>query len=398
VYLSQGNYAKPEIKCSILEKMVVNKLLLHHAIIDSLEVTDQQVEDGMERRFRYYIEQFGSVEKFEEFYGKSVLDWREELRPIFRENLLTQAMQDKVQSQISVAPADVKTFFNEISKDSLPLINAEIEYQQILKNVPYSEAAKKECRDKLESYRKRILSGESDFGTLAVLYSTDKVSARNNGELGFVNRGDLVPEFEAAAFKLQKNEVSPIVETKFGLHIIQLIERRGNQINVRHILLRPTITENDNKQTIALLDSIVDLIKKDSLSFSEAAQKFSEDEESHFSGGNVINPQTGTTRWEIDEMDRIVFQIVDQINIGDITAVMPHQTAQGKLSYRIIKLKERTKPHVLNMNDDYQRLQNLALAKNQEIALHEWVKKKKPGTFIQVNTPLNNCPEFKTNN
>ncbi|MBL7926318.1 MAG: peptidylprolyl isomerase [Bacteroidia bacterium] len=397
VYLSQGNYAKPEIKCSILEKMIVNKLLLHHAIIDSIEVTDQQVEDGMERRFRYYIEQFGSVEKFEEFYGKSVLDWREELRPIFRENLLTQAMQDKVQSPVSVAPYDVKKFFIDIPTDSLPLINAEIEYQQIVKNVSFGEAAKKECKDKLDAYRKRIISGESDFGTLAVLYSADKGSARNNGELGFVNRGDLVPEFEAAAFKLQKNEISPVVETKFGFHIIQLIERRGNQINVRHILLRPTITDADNKQTIALLDSVVDLIHKDSISFSEAAQKYSDDEESHFSGGNVINPQTGTTRWEIDEIDRIVFQLIDQLNINEITAVVPHQTAQGKLAYRVIKLKERTKPHVLNMTDDYQRLQNLALTKNQEKALNDWVKKKKPGTFIQVNSPFNACSEFKIN-
>lgn len=395
VFLSQGNYAKPEVKCAILDQMILNKMLLHYAIVDSLEVTETQVEDGMDRRFRYYVEQFGSVEKFEEFYGKSVLEWREEIRPLFRENLLTQAMRDKVERNTTVSPAEVKAYFKEIPKDSLPLINAEIEYQQIVKNVPFSEAAKKVCIDQLEGYRKRIISGEADFGTLAVLYSADKASARNNGELGFFNRGDMVPQFEAAAFKLQKGEISPVIETKFGFHIIQLIERRGNQINVRHILLRPVITDADHKIAINYLDSIVGLIKMDSLTFTEAAQRYSDDEDSRFSGGTVINPQTGNSHWEIDVIDRVVFQQVDQLQVGQMTPVLPTVSGQGKAAYRVIMLKSRSKPHVLNLTDDYQRLQGLALQENQANALKKWVKKNKSGTYIQINPPYKDCSDLK---
>lgn len=396
VFLSQGNYAKPEIKCAILDQMILNKMLLHYAIIDSLEVTDSQIQDGMDRRFRYYVEQFGSVEKFEAFYGKSVLEWREEIRPMFRENLLTQAMRDKVERNTSVSPSDVKEYFKSIPKDSLPLINAEIEYQQIVRNVPFSAASKAACVSQLESYRQRVISGESDFGTLAVLYSADKASARNNGELGFFNKGDMVPQFEAAAFKLQKGETSPVIETKFGFHIIQLIERRGNQINVRHILLKPTITDADHTITINFLDSIVGLIKMDSLTFTEAAQRYSEDEDSRFSGGNVINPQTGNTHWEVDVIDRVVFQQIDQLSVGQMTPVLPTVTPQGQAGYRVIMLKSRSKPHQLNLSDDYQRLQGLALQENQENALKKWVKKNKAETYIHINPPYNDCADLKT--
>ncbi|MEO8148696.1 MAG: peptidylprolyl isomerase [Bacteroidia bacterium] len=394
-YIAQGNYANPDMKCQLLDQMILTKMLLHHAILDSIEVTDDQVNDAMDRKFRYFIEQFGSVEKFEAYYGKPVLEWRDEIRPIMKDNLLMQAMRDKIIKTQTVSPAEVKQYFNNIPKDSLPLINAEVEYAQLVKNVPYSQASKAECRKQLEDYRQRVIKGESDFGTLAVLYSQDKGSAANNGELGFVNRGDLVAEFEAAAFKLQAGEVSPIVETKFGFHIIQLIERRGNQINVRHILLRPTISNEDNIKAIAYLDSIADLITKDSLSFTDASQRFSDDEDSRFSGGTVMNPKTGNARWEVDEIDRDVFFQVDQLQVGEFTKSLPYSTSQGKSAYRILMLRSRTKPHVLNMGDDYQRLQELALQDNQDHALRDWIKRKKGSTFIQINPPYKDCAALK---
>ena len=394
-FIAAGNYGNPELKCQFLERMILNKMLLFHAILDSVEVTDDQVNDAMDRKFRYFIEQFGSIEKFESFYGKTVLEWRDEIRPIMRDNLLMQAMQEKVIKTSTVSPADVKAYFEKIPKDSLPLINAELEYQQIVKNVPYSEEAKNECRRQLEDYRQRVLKGETEFGTLAVLYSQDKASAIQNGELGFVNRGDLVPEFEAAAFKLQPGEVSPIVETKFGFHIIQMVERRGNQINVRHILLRPVLTPEDNLKAIAFLDSVADLIAKDSMNFTEAAQRFSEDEDTRFSGGNVINPKSGNTKWEIDEIERDVFFQIDQLKQGEFTRSLPYTTNQGKSAYRILLLKSRTAPHVLNMNIDYQRLQELALQDNQDKALMDWVKRKKGSTFIQINSPFIDCDNLK---
>lgn len=395
-YIAQGNYPKPEMKCQMLDQMILAKMLVHHAILDSVEVSDDQVTDAMDKRFRYFVEQFGSIEKFEAFYGKPVTEWRDEIKSLMKENLLMQAMRDKIIKTSTVSPAEVKAYFEKIPADSLPLINAEIEYAQLVKNVPYSETSKRDCRQRLEDYRQRVLKKESDFGTLAVLYSQDKSSARNNGELGFVNRGDLVPEFEAAAFKLQAGEISPVVETKFGFHIIQLIERRGNQINVRHILLRPELTDNDNIKAIAFLDSVANLISMDSMNFTDAAQRFSEDEDSRFSGGNVVNPKTGNARWEIDELDRdVVFQL-DQLQPGEFTKPLPYTTLQGKSAYRIVYLKSRSKPHVLNMNDDYQRLQELALQDNQDKTLQDWVKKKTGATFIQVNMPYKDCELLKS--
>lgn len=391
--LSQGVEDNDELKCRILDQLLVNKLLLNQAILDSVEVTDAQVDNELDRRIGYMVAQIGSEAKLEEYYEKSILEIRDEFKPLIKEQLLMQSMQGEVTKNVTVSPADVKEFYNSISEDSLPFINAEIEYAQIVINVPVSAEEKKNVKDKLETYKQRVANGE-DFATLAVLYSQDG-SSRNGGELGFVNRGDLVPEFEAAAFKLRKNEVSEIVETKFGFHIIQLIERRGEQINVRHILLKPNFVATDINKTFAKADSLYQKIKSDSISFSDAAQRYSDDGDSRYNGGNVVNQKTGTTRFEADEVDPTVFFQLEKMNIGEVSIPIQSLSAEGNTAFRILLLKARSTPHKANLSTDYQRIQQATLTEKENKILLDWVRKKKRTTFVQVSDDFKYCKSLE---
>jgi peptidyl-prolyl cis-trans isomerase SurA len=387
--LTQGIDDNPELKCRVVDQMLMNKLLLNQAIIDSVEVSDAQVENELDRRIGYMVSQIGSEAKLEEYYEKSIPEIRDEFRPLIKEQIQIQAMQGKITDNVSVSPAEVKEFFSSIPKDSLPFINSEIEYGQIVINVPVSKEEKQKITERLEGYRKRVVNGE-DFSTLAILYSQDG-SARNGGELGLVGRGDFVPEFEAAAFRLKKGEVSEVVETKFGFHIIQLIERRGEQINVRHILLKPTYGTPEINSTFAKADSIYQLIKTDSLSFSDAAQKFSNDTDSRFNGGNVVNMKNGTTRFEADEVDPSVFFNLEKMNLGEISQPIQSLSASGGTAFRILYLKTRTQPHKADLSTDYQRIQEAALTEKEGKKLTDWVKKKREQTFVQVAEEYMTC-------
>jgi len=391
--IEQGSTRSEELKCRIIDQLLINKLLLNQAILDSVEVSDAQVDNELDRRIGYMVNQIGSEARLEEYYEKSILEIRDEFKPLIKEQLLVQSMQSTVTRNISVSPADVKEFYNSIPPDSLPFINAEMEYSQIVINVPVSAEEKKNVKDKLEGYRQRVLGGE-DFSTLAILYSQDG-SARNGGELGFVNRGDLVPEFESSAFKLRKGEVSEIVETKFGFHIIQLIERRGEQINVRHILIKPSFGTADINRTFATADSIYKLIESDTLSFSLAAQKYSDDNDSRFNGGNVVNPKNGTTRFEADEVDPSVFFQLDKMSPGETSPPIQSLSAEGNTAFRILYLKTRSAPHKANLTTDYQRIQQATTTEKENKALVDWVKKKKSTTFVQVTEDLKVCKNME---
>jgi len=391
--VEQGNTPGEDLKCRITDQLLINKLLLNQAILDSIEVSEGQVDNELDRRINYMVNQIGSEARLEEYYEKSIIEIRDEFKPLIKEQLLVQTMQHNVTKDITTSPADVRDFFASIPPDSLPFINAEMEYSQIVINVPVSAEEKQNVKDKLEGYRQRVEKGE-DFATLAILYSQDG-SSRNGGELGFVNRGDLVPEFESAAFKLRKGEVSEIVETKFGFHIIQLIERRGEQINVRHILIKPNFGVADINRTFAKADSIYQLIKSDSLKFSDAAQRFSDDNESRYNGGNVVNQKSGTTRFEADEVDPAVFFQLEKMNVGEISAPIQSLSAEGNTAFRILYLKIRSAPHQANLTTDYQRIQQATLTEKENKALNEWVSRKKNITFVQVAEELKTCPNLQ---
>ena len=268
--LAQGEAPSNDMKCYIFDQLLVQKLLINQAAIDSVTVSDNQVETELDKRMRYFIKQIGSQEKLEEYFHSTIVQLKDELRTNIRDQITVQTMQQKITKDITASPNDVRHFFQSIPKDSVPYIPAEMEIAQIVKRPPISAEEKKAVRAQLEDYRQTIING-GDFAVYAALYSEDKGTAKRGGELGFFERGSMVPEFEAAAFNLKPGEISQIVETKFGFHILQLIERRGEQINVRHILLQPKISDADINKTVELLDSIRQKINEGAITFEDAA-------------------------------------------------------------------------------------------------------------------------------
>ena len=384
-----------DLKCRVLDQLLLNKLLLHQANIDSLTIEDAQVNQKIESNLSYFIQQIGSVEKLEQYYGKSVAELKEEFKPLIREQLLAQQMQSKVTKGISSSPADVKTFFAKIPKDSLPYVNSELEYAQIIHYVAVSEMQKNESKEKLKAIRERILNGE-DFSTLAVLYSQDVESAKQGGELGFVNRGDLVPEFSAAAFKLKNNvEISEIIESPFGYHIIQLIERRGEKINARHILMRAVTQAEDIVNAQAFSDSIANLIRINKITFNEASEKFSDDSETKMNGGIVINGVNGATKFESDQVDPNVLFSIDKMAVGEVSSATLITTRDGKQAYRILKLISRSEPHQMNLSDDYPKLQELTTSEKQNTTLQNWKNKKVATTYVRIAEEYHTCDVLK---
>jgi peptidyl-prolyl cis-trans isomerase SurA len=382
-------------RCKLLEELLYQKLLLTQAQKDSLNVPEAQVEQELDRRMNYYIQQFGSEERFTAFYGKSVDDFKNDLKDNVHNILLSQQMQSKITGDITVTPNDVKTYFNGIPEDSIPLINEEVEVGQIVKKPKVSAQAKKEAKEKIENIRKRIMKGESTFTALAALYSEDPGSASKGGFYEHIQRGQFVPEWDAWAFKLKPNEISDVFETVYGYFIVQLIERRGNEVDARSLLISPKIDVNGMLKAKLSLDTIYSLLSSDTLTLNEAAAKYSDDDDSKNNGGLIVNPYSGNTRFQMDElgqMDQTVAFAIDKLKIGAYTKPMPMTGRDSKQAYRIVYLKTRTLPHRANLTDDYQRMQALALAKKQQEAIHTWIKKKSVDTFVHITDDYKKCP------
>ena len=378
-------------RCVVLEQLLFQKLLLNQSKLDSLKVSDTQIESEMDRRLRFFISQIGSEEKLEEYYGKSIAQIKDEFREMIKNQLLTQQMQSKITSDVAITPSEVRSYLKSLPEDSVPIINSELEIGQIVIEPKISEDAKAEAREKIENLRQRVLKGEK-FGGLAVLYSEDPGSAKKSGELGFVTRGTFVPEFESVAYKIKENETSEVFESPFGFHFMQLIERRGEQINVRHILISPKITSED---LLIARDSLVLIYNKlsitDSMSFNNAALRYSDDKETKYNGGLLINPITGTTKFETDQVDPSIFFIVDKLKIGEFSNPVLMQTQNGKQAYRLLYLKSRSEPHKSNLKDDYQRIQNLALDLKKKNLVSTWIKKKLSNTYFKIDPEYSNC-------
>ncbi len=392
--LAQGIVGSEDLKCEVFDQLLLQKLMINQASIDSLIVTDAQVDGELDKRMRYYIKQIGSEERLEEYFHTTIVQLKAELRDVIKEQITVQQMQGKITKDITATPNDVRVYFNSIDPDSIPYIDAEMEVAQIVRNPPISAEEKKAVRARLEEYRQAIIAG-SDFAVYAALYSDDNSTAKKGGELSFFERGMMVPEFEAIAFNLKPGEVSNIVETKFGFHILQLIERRGEQINVRHILLQPKISDEDLRSSVAFLDSIRSKIVLGTLKFEEAAEKFSDDEETRYNGGLMINPETGTSHLSPDKMDRLLFFQVDTMPLNSISQPLLMTSLEGKTAYRLVILKSKSKPHVANLKDDYQKIQEVALAEKQNKAMSDWIARKSKSTYIQVNDVMNGCAALK---
>lgn len=391
--LAQGYAPDPTIKCDLLEELLFQKLLVHQAKLDSIEVSDDQVEEELERRLRYFISQIGSEEKLEEYYKKSIVEIKDDFRDLIKDQLLAQNMQYKITGEVKVTPAEVRTYFTQIPADSLPYINVELEIGRIVKKPIISKKEKDAARARAEELRQRVLDGAS-MATMAKLYSEDPGSASNGGELGFFARGQMVPEFEALAFTLKGTELSEVFETEYGFHFLQLIERRGEQVNARHILITPKTSENDLTSSKLFLDSIYNLLLTDTMTFAEAAEKFSDDEADKKNGGMVTNPQTGSTKFEMDQLSSIdptLFLTIDKMNVGEFSKPIITSSADGKQSYSIILLKSRTEPHRANLRDDYQKIQGAASGMKESNLVREWIEKKIATTYVKIDDAYLNC-------
>ncbi|MBU1370272.1 MAG: peptidylprolyl isomerase [Bacteroidetes bacterium] len=377
------------IRCQILEDLLFQKLMLNQAEIDSITVTDEQINQEMERRLRYFIDELGSQEKLEAYYNKSINDIKNELRRLVKDQMLVQEVQNNIMMNVEVTPSEIRSFYRSIPTDSIPMINTEYEIAQIVKNPPISIDEKLQVKERLYTLRKRILDGER-FSTLAVLYSEDPGSARKGGELGYYGRGELYPEFEAVAFSLKDGEISEIVETEAGFHIIQMIGRRGEYVNVRHILLMAKVSLESLEKAKNELDTIAALIRNDSITFEQAVEKYSQ-APNKSKGGLLLNPYTGSTLFEADDLDPQVSFVIDKLKVGEISDPVPMKTEDGKDAYRIVMLKKKTTPHQANLKDDYNRLQMMALQQKKQASIEKWIRNKSNSAYVRISENFGDC-------
>lgn len=380
-------------RCKLLEDLLFQKLLIAEAQKDSLEVTDAQVEQELDKRMRYYLQQFGSEEKFKDFYGKSSDDYKNDLKDNVRDILLAQQMQSKITADLTVSPSEIKAYFNSIPPDSVPLINAEVEVGQIVKKPVIRPEAKKEAKAFIEGLRQRILKGES-FATLAALYSKDPGSASKGGLYEHIQRGQFVPEWDAWAFKLKPNEISDVFETMYGYFIIQLIQRRGEEVDARSLLIYPEVEPSDLLSAKLSLDTVYTRLSADTISFAEAAARYSEDDDTRHNGGLIVNPFTGSSSFSMDQIgqvDQNVAFAIDKLQVGEYTKPMPFNMHDGKQAYRILYLKKRTEPHRANLADDYQKIQDAALSKKQQETINLWIRKKLVDNYVHIADDYKNC-------
>jgi len=391
---AQGVYSGGDLHCDVLKELLIQKLLLNQAELDSVEVSASAVEQELDMRLLYFVRQVGSQKKLEDYYNKSMAEIKEDFRPIIRDQKITETMRRTITEGIKVSPKEVSDFYKTLPKDSIPMIDPRYKVAQIAAYPTESEEAKLSAREKLLELRERILKGER-FATLAVLYSEDPGSARQGGEIGFRTRQELDPEFAKTAFGLKDGQVSRIVRSAFGYHIIQMIGREGEQVNVRHILIIPDISADQRQMAINKLDSLHRLVKQDSLTFVEAAQRNSEDERSRMSKGIFLNPMTASPYWGADELPAEEFEQLKNMKIGDISEPFLTRNEENKEVYKIIKLQELTKPHRANLDQDYEVVENMLILQRKKQKVEQWIKEKREATYIHIDEAFLKCEFLK---
>lgn len=381
--------------CVIPEELALQKLFLNQAAIDSIEATETEVMTQVEYQMNYYINQIGSREKMEEYFQKSSMDIREELRETARRDLTMQMMQRELMKDIKVTPAEVRRYFSKLSSDSIPYIPTQVEVQLITIEPEIPEEEIDRVKARLREFTDRINTGETSFATLARLYSEDKGSASRGGELGFMGKGQLVSEYANVAFNLNDTKkVSKIVESEFGFHIIQLIEKRGDRVNSRHILLKPQVAEEDLMAALSRLDSIADDIRNNKFTFEDAVIHISSDKDTRMNKGLMPNQNTGTSKFEMQELPQEIARAVNSMNINEISKPFIMVNAKGKEVCAIVKLKSRIKGHKATLADDFQTLKDVVLDKKRAEKIEKWIKEKQKSTYVRINEKWRNC-DFK---
>ena len=380
------------LRCRVFEDLLIQKLFLDQARIDSIEVSPESVEADLTSRLAEYIRRAGSEQALESYFNKSMAEIRQDLREMLTNQYIVQETQGTIAQNITVTPDEIKKYFNSIPKDSLPLVPRKVQLSIISVEPPDMEASKAEVRQKLLDLRSRIINGES-FSTLAILYSEDPGTAPKGGETGYTLRGELAKPYAEAAWSLKKDVVSKIVETEFGFHIIQLVDRKGDMVNSRHILMKPKLSANQTEWAILKLDSIAALIRSDSLTFNQAAMRYSSDRTTRANGGKMVssNPSDRVDWLTLDELSKEVNLVVRNMKLGEISEPFRTTDAKGNNIYCIIRLDDEIAAHSVNMKDDYNYLAEAALRDKQGRKYEEWIKDKIKRTYIRVSEDFRDC-------
>ncbi len=393
-----GDSVPADAKCRIFEGLLLERLFVSQAQIDSVVASPDEVEVELDRRIKYFISIFGSAEKLEEYYGKSVLELKDDFREDIEKQLVADKVKAKVFSALKVSPADVQAFFDKIPADSVPYFNSELELGEIVMYPQVSIAEKKRTRKKIEDIRKEIIEG-SDFSIKAIQYSEDPGSYLDGGSLGTISRGELVPEFEAVAYRLKEGELSDVVETPFGYHLIIVDEKRGDKLKVRHILIKPKTLASDLAIVKVTMDSILHELRVDSLGWRDAVRQYSQEEQSKSIGGMLTNTKTGTTYFEKADIDGTLIFTIDRMKVGEYSDVIPmssvERTGEPKQGYRIVWLKTETKPHKASLEQDYPKIQAAAKAEKQQQILDNWVNLHLDRNFVRLEKDAYDCESMK---
>lgn len=377
-------------RCAILENLILSQLLVHKGEVDSVEVSDDDVKQYLDYYLKADLRQYGSKEVLREATGFTYDELKEQYERMIRNNLLSRRVEYQITENVKVTPAEVTTFFNSLPADSLPMMPERYELSEIVIEPAISEEERDRVRTELAGLRERVLKGEK-FSMLATLYSQDPGSAKKGGELGFFSRGEMVGEFESAAFALKPGEVSPIIETQFGFHIIQLIERRGNTVNARHILIVPKVSSADLLKARMKLDSLATEIRGGHISFEDAARQYSTAKNAK-QGGTVTNPNDGSGRFTADEVKERYFNVgLKGMDEGQISNAMSMKTEENRDAYRIVRLNKKHPAHKANLTDDYDNIYNAALVDAKQKYMREWARKQAKSTYIKLADEYCNC-------
>lgn len=380
-----------EVYCSILENLIFNKLMVNQAELDSIDVTDEEVDYRLNTRIQYFLQQTGGDVKYiENYFNKSMAEIKKDMREMMYEQALIEQVQSSITSNITVTPSEVNQFAAKIGPDSMPMVETSYQFGEIVKIPPVSDEEVAAVKERLNSYRERILRGEK-IGALARLYSDDPGSASKGGDLGFVERGTLYPEFEAAAFNLKSGEVSQIVKTQAGYHIIQMIERRGESIRVAHILIQPKPSTDEQVRAITYLDSVRQIILDEKLTLEQAAKRFSEGS-TKMNGGMVVNPYNSSLSFDRQTLDDATYATINKLIPGEYSECVPFVNDDGVMAYRLIYLKEKVSQHKANLVEDYDMIKNAALEQKKYEAMEKWVVDKVKVTNMKISEQYKYCP------
>ncbi len=381
-----------DMKCHIFEQLLIQKMMLNQAKIDSVEVKDSEVAQQVDARINYFVQQVGGQDKLEEYFGKPIQQIRRDQMETVRTQMITQRMQQNITKDVKVTPADIRNFYKGMSEDSIPFVPAQYEIQQIL---VYPEIEQKEIdrvKNRLRDFQKQVAEGR-DFATLAVLYSEDPGSASRGGDLGWYSKSGFVPEFSAVAFNMkEKGKVSKIVETEFGYHIIQFIDRKGDRINCRHILLKPKVTPESRKKATAFLDTVVKYIDENKLTFEEAATRFSMDKDTRSNGGTMVNPEDGTIKFQLGQIPAEIAKAIQGLGEGEVSQPFSMMDdRKGKETMRIVRLVKKYAPHKANINDDYDMLKTMVENQKRKQMLDEWIINKQKELYVVITPDWRGC-------